>query len=75
MIGQSTGNKLMKFSVLNVCARHGLGAVALFCALFVKAQSVNSTMSDPYLWLEEVQCAFAGHAALSQTVGRQQLDG
>jgi len=45
----------MKFSVLNVCARYGLGAVALFCALFVKAQSVNSTMSDPYLWLEEVQ--------------------
>ena len=55
MIGLSTGNKLMKFSVLNVCARYGLGAVALFCALFVKAQSVNSTMSDPYLWLEEVQ--------------------
>jgi prolyl oligopeptidase len=55
MIGLSTGNKLMKFSVLNVCARYGLGAFALFCALFVKAQSVNSTMSDPYLWLEEVQ--------------------
>jgi len=45
----------MKFSVLNVCARYGLAAFALFCALFVKAQSVNSTMSDPYLWLEEVQ--------------------
>jgi len=55
MIGLSTGNKLMKFSVLNVCARYGLAAFALFCALFVKAQSVNSTMSDPYLWLEEVQ--------------------
>jgi prolyl oligopeptidase len=45
----------MKFSLLMTYLRLGLGAVALLGALFVKAQSVNSTMSDPYLWLEEVQ--------------------
>jgi prolyl oligopeptidase len=32
-----------------------LGAVALFCAFLVKAQPVNSTLADPYLWLEDVQ--------------------
>ena len=41
--------------------RSMLGVVALFCALFVKAQPVNSVIADPHLWLEEVQ----GEKALS----------
>ena len=41
--------------------RSMLGVAAIFCALFVKAQSVNSVMTDPHLWLEEVQ----GDKALS----------
>jgi prolyl oligopeptidase len=35
--------------------RSVLGVVALFCAFLVKAQPVNSTLADPYLWLEDVQ--------------------
>lgn len=35
--------------------RSVLGVVALFCAFLVKAQPVNSTIADPYLWLEDVQ--------------------
>ncbi|NDF77904.1 MAG: S9 family peptidase, partial [Betaproteobacteria bacterium] len=32
-----------------------MGAVTLLCALFAKAQPVNSALNDPYLWLEDVQ--------------------
>ena len=35
--------------------RCAMGAVTLLCALFAKAQPVNSALNDPYLWLEEVQ--------------------
>ncbi len=35
--------------------RSVLGVVALFCALLVKAQPVNTAITDPYLWLEDVQ--------------------
>jgi prolyl oligopeptidase len=35
--------------------RSVLGVVALFCALLVKAQPVNSAITDPHLWLEDVQ--------------------
>ena len=41
--------------------RSMLGVTVLFCALFVKAQPVNSVIADPHLWLEEVQ----GEKALS----------
>jgi prolyl oligopeptidase len=35
--------------------RSVLGVVALFCALLVKAQPVNLAITDPHLWLEDVQ--------------------
>ena len=35
--------------------RCAMGAVTLLCALFAKAQPVNSALNDPYLWLEDVQ--------------------
>jgi prolyl oligopeptidase len=41
--------------------RCALGVVALFCAFLVKAQPVSSVITDPYLWLEDVQ----GDKALS----------
>ena len=37
------------------CLRSAVGVCALLCALFVKAQPVNSALIDPHLWLEEVQ--------------------
>ena len=37
------------------CVRSAFVAVALMSAFFVKAQTMNTTITDPNLWLEEVQ--------------------
>jgi len=50
---------LEKFVVMSkrliFCLRSAVGVGALVCAFFVKAQPVNSALTDPHLWLEEVQ--------------------
>lgn len=45
---------VIQSNVLNSFMRYVVGAFALLCVFFVKAQTVNSASIDSNLWLEEV---------------------